>query len=326
MRYACYGLTIDSELALTELTPAPEGGAAGPGSSGRVTGPPPAVGATAPPDVAITLSRAPLDRPAEAEQFGPRLWSTPRDLWLDVPGVARFLVHEGREILVEPARGTDEDSVRVFLLGSAFGALLLQRGLLVLHGNAIRVGNQCLLCVGASGAGKSTLAAAFLRRGHEILADDVVPVNDEGAALPGFPRIKLWRDVADHLGVDTTLLRRIRPQMEKFHYPVPRPGSDQPVPVRWIYVLESHAGAGTCIEPIRGTRRFEALHTNTYRMRFLRGLKLEPAHLKLCGLLASRTHLARVARPDRGFELDALVDAILADADAASADPARVKA
>jgi len=293
MRYACYGLSIDSPIALPELVPAANDEGA--------------------PDVRIELERVPAgERLDSARQLGPYLWAGPSELALTIPGIARFLVSEGRRILVEPDPGIDEDSVRVFLLGSALGALLFQRGLLVLHGNAVRVGDACMVCVGPSGAGKSTLAAAFLQRGHEILADDVVPVDGECRALPGFARVKLWQDAADELGVDTAPLRRIRPEMEKFNYPVDR-FADRPLPVRWIYVLDSHSRPDIVIEPIRGMRCFEFLHANTYRVRFLKGMGLESEHLRLAGKLIGRIRLARVTRSDLGFDVASLADCLLAD-------------
>ena len=152
-------------------------------------------------------------------QLGPYLWTTNDQLWLHVPEVARYLVSRGESVVVDPDGDPDEDSLRVFLLGSALGALLFQRGYLVLHGNAVRVRDQCLICVGPSGAGKSTLAAEFMRRGHEVLADDVVPVAADCRILPGFPRIKLWQDAADRLAIETAGLRRIRPQLEKYQLP-----------------------------------------------------------------------------------------------------------
>ena len=132
----------------------------------------------------------------------------------------RFLVRQGREIIYEPLDGSDEDSIRVFMLGSCIGALLFQRGFLVLHGNAFEVDGQGVMCVGQSGAGKSTLAAEMMRRGHRVIADDVCPVDSAGNAIPGMPRIKLWQDSADKLGVNTSELKRIRPLLEKFNCPL----------------------------------------------------------------------------------------------------------
>lgn len=295
MNYRCYSLILSSEIALPELILA-DGN-----NQDQV-------------DVRISLGAVAKSGLSAGQQLGPCLWVSEHDFWLHVPGVARFLVSRGREIRIDPEPGIDEDSLRVFLLGSALGALLFQRGFLVLHGNAIRVGEGCLICVGHSGAGKSTLAAAFLQRGHEILADDVVPIDAYCLAQPGFPRIKLWQDTADHLGINTDGLRRIRPDMKKFNYPVIHQFVDQPLPVKWVYILGSHSQAQTLFEPIQGMARFNPLRNNTYRVRYLEGMALKSEHLKLCGQLAGRIRLARVTRPEQGFEVDALVDRLLADA------------
>lgn len=296
MHYTAYHLTIDSELPLPELLSLP-----GPATAGAAA------------DVTIRFAAIGHDELEGGRQLGPFLWVSRDSLWLEVPNVARFLVRDGATILIDPAPGIDEDSIRVFLLGSAFGALLFQRHFLVLHGNAIRIGDQCMICVGQSGAGKSTLAAGFMQRGYQVLADDVVPVDEECRALPGFPRIKLWKDVADQLRIDTGNLRRIRPNMEKFNYPLAQLFAAQPMPVRWIYILDSDNGGAIRTEPIRGMQRFTPIHNNTYRVRYLQGMALKSQHLQLCGQLAGRIHLARVTRPQSSFALDALIDHLLAD-------------
>ncbi len=294
--YSVYNLTFGSELILPELTPLEVSTGVGP-------------------DVIIRLGGVCDSGLAGGEQLGPFLWVDPASLWLRVPHVARFLVTDGREITVDPEPGIDEDSIRVFLLGSAFGALLFQRGLLVLHGNAIRIGDQCMVCAGHSGVGKSTLAAGFMQRGHQILADDVVPVDSRCYALPGFPRIKLWQDVADKLGIDTANLRRIRPNLEKYNYPVGNMSAGEGLPIRWIYILKTAHTGEMALQPVNGMHRFHPLHDNTYRVRFLHGMALKPQHLKLCGRLASSIRLADITRPRTGFNLDQMIDVILADID-----------
>ena len=296
MTFTCYGLTIDSELALPELLPTD------------------ALLEPADADVCISIGDVPAGGLPDGTQLGPFLWVTPDRLWLRVPEVARYLVSGGDSIVIAPEGDVDEDSLRVFLLGSALGALLFQRGHLVLHGNAIRIGDACMVCVGPSGSGKSTLAAGLMQRGHEILADDVVPVDAECRVLPGFPRLKLWEDAAGRLDIDTAGLRRIRPDLEKFNYPVHDRYAGRPLPVRWVYILDSHHLSETRFETIAGMDRFRPLRNNTYRVRFLEGMALKAEHLRLCGRLAGRVQLTRVIRPRHSFDLDALVDRILDDA------------
>ena len=62
-----------------------------------------------------------------------------------------------------------------------------------------------------------------------------------------------------------------------------------------------------------GMGRFAPLRQNTYRVRYMEGMALKAEHLRLCGVLAGRVHLARVARPEEGFDVAGLADRILDD-------------
>lgn len=234
------------------------------------------------------------------------------EFWLNVEEVARYWIRNGTEIIIEPYPEADDASIRVYLLGSAIGALLFQRGLLLIHGNAIEVDGACAVCVGDSGAGKSTLAAAFMLNGNRLLADDVVPVTEDGLATPGFPRIKLWGDAAKQLGVETEGLRRIMPDMDKYNVPLGERYCDTPLPIKWVYVLESVDEGFHCI-PFEGMARFEPLHENTYRVHFLEAMSLKPQHLQQVAKLAGNIRMAKIQRPKTGFRLNELVQFILDD-------------
>lgn len=294
MLYNCYGLRIESEIALPELIELEALN-------------------TALPNVDISLGDVSECGIESGIQLGPNLWVTDTSLWLQVPFVARFLVSNGNQIVIDPAPSADEASVRVFLLGSGLGALMLQRGYLVFHGAAVRIGNHSMLCVGKSGAGKSTLAAGFIRRGYNILADDVVPIDSTGCAIPGIPSVKLWRDAANQMGIETSKLRRTRPNMEKFRYPARHNFADTPLPVKWIYVLNRHSKHQIEFSAIRGLERFTQLRANIYRHQFMEALKHKADLICNCAAIAGRVHMSRVNRPTHSFELEGLIDAILLD-------------
>jgi hypothetical protein len=288
----CYGLTVASEIALPDLEPAPGGSL---------------------PDVTVRLdSVGPVPGSATTLPLG--LWRDTGLIGLDVPGTASYLVRSGREVLVDPAPGADPLTVRAFLLGTVLGALMTQRGHLVLHGNAFRVGDACAVVVGRSGAGKSTLAAELQRRGHDVLADDVVPVDGLGNALPGHPRIKLWEDAVTRLGVDPDDLERVAGPLAKFQLPLARTVTS-PLPVRWIYVLERHDEPDLTVTPVRGMETFELLHEHTYRNELVHGDAAVTAHLVQCARLAARARISRVARPAATMTAEATATAILSDLD-----------
>jgi hypothetical protein len=289
--YRCYGLSISSDLELPELLPAQFETA----------------------DVVISKDQIASDAITDGKQLGPFLCADRTQLLMDVPDVARYLIKSGNRITYQPLGDVDADSIRVFLLGSCFGALLFQRGFLVLHGNAVQVGGGCVICVGHSGAGKSTLAGALVQRGYSLLADDVCAINAHGFIEPGFPRIKLWADTAKRLGIDTLPLNRIRPEIEKFNWPLTDSFCNRSLPVRAVYVLRQHNKDEFVLDEVGGMDRFQLLRNYSYRPRFMKGMQLQPEHLKLCSALAQRTRIARITRPQAGFQLDALIDTLLGD-------------
>ncbi|XBB65385.1 hypothetical protein ABFU82_14835 [Nocardioides sp. WV_118_6] len=294
--YSGYGLRIDSELPLPDLAPEP----AGP-SRPR-------------PDVVVRLGA--VAPPSSSATLLPRgLWVDGARVGIDVPDVGRYACEGGARITIQAAPGVSPDRLRLFLLGSALGALLAQRGLLVLHGNAFVVDGAAAIVLGHSGAGKSTLAAEMHRRGHVVLSDDVVPVDAAGRALAGWPRIKLWQDALDRIGVPTAGLARVDAAFAKFHVPLDRapgaPGVLAPVPVRWLYVLDRHDGPLRVV-PVAGAAAFTCLHEHGYRNEILVG-DLRRTHLARSAALVRTARIARVERPHGIDSVAASADAILTD-------------
>ncbi|MET4697345.1 hypothetical protein ABIE65_000356 [Constrictibacter sp. MBR-5] len=290
--YRLFGLRISSDIRLPELQP---------------------FSADEPGDVEIRRGPVPADGTEVGPKMGPFSHAAENALWLRVPGVARYLIRDGGKLIYQPEGDIDEDSVRVFMLGTCIGALLAQRGHLVLHGNVFEVGGGCAVCVGSSGAGKSTLAARMLQRGHRIIADDVCPVDLNGRAIPGISRLKLWQDTARRLEIDTAALRRIRPNIAKFEMPLGDAFRAEPAPIRAIYVLTPWNQDRFTIADMSGIAKFQALRANSYRFRFLKGMQLGPRHFRQCRTLAADVPVAQVFRPRLGFDIDGLVDLILAD-------------
>jgi len=289
--YHAFGLNISSELELPPLMPAKD-----------------VVNA----DVTIRrceVAESGLESPEKSTPF----FQCAKDaLWLYVPEIARFLVVDGCTISVD-AIAADEQSIRLFLLGSCLGAILHQRGLLVLHANAIRFGDHCVVFASASGQGKSTLAAAFHKLGHEILTDDVCAINENGCVSPGYPQLKLWNDTLARLEIDKTDLNKIRLQVEKFAYPIKSSFKQEPLPVKAVYILGSNNRDEFEFEEVKGMKKFQPLKNQTYRKGYLDGMELNAGHLKLCGNIAGKVHLVRISRPNQGFKLKQLVEHIQTD-------------
>ena len=177
----------------------------------------------------------------EARDAGPFQQVTPNAVLFSFPGVARYLVQNGTEIIIQPEPGAPETRLRLFLLGTAAALLLHQRGILPLHASGIRTPKGAVLFTGHSGFGKSTLLATFLERGYDMLTDDVAAIslaeNGRPFVAPSYPHFKLWADSAEMLNKATNELERIRPELDKFAVPSAVALDDQPQPLHAIYVL-----------------------------------------------------------------------------------------
>jgi hypothetical protein len=141
---------------------------------------------------------------------------------LNIPKVARYYAGHGAEVRVEVAAGAAPEDVRLYLLGSLFGALCHQNGYLPLHASAVATGGAVTAFLGDSGAGKSTMAAFLARRGHRIVSDDVCLVDfseSSGSGLRVIPVagwLKLWRKSLDVLGEMPREENRLLSEDDKF--------------------------------------------------------------------------------------------------------------
>ena len=287
-RYAAYGLTVESGIALPFRHAPPDG----------------------PADVTIRIGSVP--EAAEPPEPG-RPWSAAPDVFrLEVDRVGRYLVEAGREITVEPTSGSEGD-VCTFLLGSVLGACLQQRGILTLHASAVETARGAALFAGASGAGKSTLAAALVDRGFRLLADDVTGVvldaRSRPVALPAVPAVRLWADAAEALSWTDRTSGAIRAGLEKRVAPVEHFRAS-PLAIHAIYLLRRHNRSRVEVEPVPRTASFQALLNQTYRRQFLRGPARRGEHFRALTALAKHAPITRLGWPPHPFRPLALADAV----------------
>jgi hypothetical protein len=99
------------------------------------------------------------------------------DVMFYIPNNAYYSIQEGKTIMVSPEPDADEDLIRLYILGTCLGALLMQRGIYPLHGSALAIHGKAYAIIGESGAGKSTLASALISQGYPILSDDVIAIS-----------------------------------------------------------------------------------------------------------------------------------------------------
>lgn len=273
--YTVFGLNVRSDIPLEELPPA-------------------AAGAEA--DVDIVEASV----PGTGEEIA-GYSAAPTGTLLRVDRVGRYLIEGGRRITVERDRNSSERNLRLFLLGSAFGALLHQRGLMPLHANAILVNGRVVAFCGHSGAGKSTIAAWFHDRGYSIFADDVcvIGLGPDGRprAYPGIPRIRLWREALEASGRHADNYPRSFDHLDKYDVPTRAGWPQEPLPLDRIYLLgKSAEGDAGGRFRLNGVEAVDAIISNTYRGGYLKTIGRTGDHLMTCIKL---TRAIPVFRADR---------------------------
>ena len=290
--YTGFGLRLASDIALPELLPDA-------GREGRAD---------------VEIRREDLAAAWSERRDGERLHAVDEsECWLNIPEVAVYRIRSGREIGYDPAAGAQGTAVRLYLLGSCMGALLIQRRILPLHGSAVVIGGKAYAFVGESGAGKSTLAAAFVKRGYPLLSDDVIPVSvargQVPAVLPAYPQQKLWRESLERLGMNESRYSPIYDS--KYAVPVPSRFCNEPIPLAGVFELVKSDREQAEMVRLDGLERLPILQYHTYRQFLIPRMGRVQWHFATAASIAGRIRMYRLRRPSAGFAVDDLVDRIM---------------
>jgi len=269
----------------------------------------------------ITSSHGPVPELLErAVVAGPMFDVADRRFLLRVPNGMRVLVEDGAAVTIDcPAHLSDDDQL-LWVLGSAWGALAYQRGLLPLHLSAVHLGHGIAGFGGRSGAGKSTLAAALTTRGHTLAADDVTGIDastpGRPMALPGHKTLKLWGDATTLVGVERDRPVRSDQPVDKYYVMV---GDDdearRALPLRRIYQLidrrgQPEGGAEFAISQRRGGEAVVTLESAIYRPRFGEAILGRRRLFELLAVVAAGTEVFDFERPMRRDRFWAGVDVL----------------
>lgn len=284
-----YGLAFDSEIPLPEL---------------------PTISSAVPAQVTIRVGNAPRTLPKRA---GVLAQVGQQEAVIEAPNIARYHVSRGESIVIEPH--ADPDSIRLFLLSAALGALFHQRRTLPLRASSVATPAGAVVIAGQSGIGKSTLAAVLDARGWGLLSDDVTLVRlDESGApvvVPGYPQIGLWADTLDELGLPAS--RRLRPSLEKYAVQ-PAHFHAEPMPLRAVYTLSVINRDELTLTPVEGVLALPHLLHYVYGAHLAREIGAMAAHWETAGAMTGAARVAQVTRPVQSGGLDALAALIEGDA------------
>ena len=285
---SAFGLTFESEMELPEMDRAIRADA----------------------DVRIELGNAP-DHLENADYADPWYEAAGNRFLLRVPDIADYYVEHGRRIVIGISDGASSEDVRVFLLNSVLPTLLLQRGMVALHGAAAVINGQGTAILGASQSGKTTLALALHDRGCKLLADEVLAVtlrDGKAVLLPGIPQLNVWADTLKGSGRDKTRYLPVRRSLEK--YAVREAGMfyENPVPLSRVLILKRHNKADALRVSVTGAQKFSKLLQN---IPFADLFAKEPAFFKTCAETARSALFLEVTYFQEAGRINDLADSLV---------------
>lgn len=254
-------------------------------------------------DVKITLENI--------ENFSNNEGVRERILLGKLANVGKFLIEDGRKVIIDPEPGISNDILRPCILGSAMAVVLQQRGFLVLHASCIVINGMAIAFLGHSGDGKSTICSAFHARGYEVLTDDVLVIDiarENILVIPSFPEIKLRSDSASLIGYKEGILSPLHPLTNKKVHQIKQGFSLGSVPLKYIYVLDK--GEQSSIKSLSAKEGFIELVKHTRSVNTLRNQNLEKTHFEKCTTMVQKIPIFRLVRKFSLSEIFSVVEIV----------------
>ena len=249
-------------------------------------------------DIEVVRGKVP-DTLKESTYKGVNFENNAHSFLLRIPTVAKFLIQEGKRIVIDPLPQAENREIELFFLGSVMAVVLLQRDILPFHGSAFQKGDKCIIISGKSGAGKSTLLHHFVKQGYKALTDDVgaLSVKDGQVVLtPSYPSSKIWNDIMDVYDYDEKDTLQVRPSIRKYRYSLEKDFCYQSLPIEAIYILNQANDEHFSFKEEKGINKFTTLQKNIYRPLFPKALKKEKLTFSILNRLAQQISLFRITR------------------------------
>ncbi len=187
-------------------------------------------------------------------------------------GVAEYAISSGSSIIYHPYVECCQNLALLPFYGFVIAALLVQRGLFVLHGSCVSINGKAVVIVGPKGYGKSTLTAILLENGYKFISDDVTAVSFANGihVVPGIPVIKLWPDSLQAIGKEPDDFSPINSLTTKRSFIVNETSKleNSPISLAFIIALSPSSGENYTIERLNPINATLCLLGNSYLSRF----------------------------------------------------------
>ena len=291
--YTAFGLAISSDVCLPELAKLPATQAAA--EKVKITG----------------SSRTSWPKLKISEHSTAIVQMSADDWRLKLEGIGWFRVSQGQSIEWERWDDSVSDrDLRTFLVSTALGALMIQRGNLILNATTVVKEGKAVLLLGEPACGKSTLAFCLQENGWKLLSSEITYIDSNGLAWPGVQQIKLWLDATMELELNKDNLPLVRKGLKRYSImPTDLTMLNEPIPLSTIYDLVRPRRGATQEEEkselkistwhvIKQQRVLLQLRNKAYQPRFYRGMQKEQQLFMQAASLAKNFELHRLILPD----------------------------
>ena len=238
------------------------------------------------------------------------------ECWFHINDVATYRVTNGNLIEFEPCENADPYLLRVFLMCSCLGFIMIQRDIVAIHGGTIVIDNKAIILTGDRGAGKSTLTTALRLKGYPFISDDVaaVEIKDNIPMVKhGFPYQKLCTSAMDQFGYDKEAYFSFMSDTET-KYLVDSHKDFIYEDTRLCTLCELTVGDvdEVKIEEICGGEKLSKLISNRYRGEFIQAIGgITSEAFKILLNIAKSIKVYRIIRPQGKFTVDKQIELLL---------------
>lgn len=232
-----------------------------------------------------------------------------KDMWFYVENVAIFHIYNGDTVIVEPMGDKNNKMIKLYIMGSVMGMILLQKNRVAIHGGGIVVDGKGCIFTGQKCAGKSTITTALRKKGYKFIADDVCSINigDVNTISHGFGYQKLCEDAMGKLEYNIDDYEPFRGDLDVNKYIVPAfdEFTKEEVPLEAIFELSVGDVEKVEIEEVLGASKINKILENIFRIEILKFAGgIDPSYFKKCLNIAKNTRLYKITRPKNVFSVE----------------------
>ncbi|MGL5087630.1 MAG: hypothetical protein ACRC68_18265 [Clostridium sp.] len=264
-------------------------------------------------DLEFVLGEMP-DAIKELKVDGRKKGFSKAETWFHIDNVASYYITNGDTIIVEPCENYDVKLLKIYLMCSGLGFIMLQRDMVALHGGTIVINNKAVLFTGDRGAGKSTITSALRNKGYKFIADDVAStyINEKPYVVHGFPYQKLCEDALVKLGYDKNAYESFMGDGKR-KYLIPSHNSfvEEDTKLQGIFELTIGDVEAVEIEEVRGAEKLNRVIKNIYRIEYIDKVGgVTPKMFKQCLEIAKYIKFYKITRPIKGFTVNTQIELI----------------